>query len=210
MQEAYYTLPEKLTEVVKKSPNKIALQIKKTEGYERHTYQDLYNNAKSVAQSLVVLGIQKNDRVAIVLENRPEWVFIYFGILFAGAIAVPLDTQATPDDLKYFFQDSEDKVVFTSLKFKSLVCTTTQTIKTLQNIVLLDADKLGKLAERILSFPDFLANPVKLSENIKILPNDIASILYTSGTTGKPKGVMLTHENFIEYPISAGLYRWCV
>lgn len=195
MQEVYYTLPEKLNEVVKKSPDKIALQIKKPGGYEQHTYADLYNNVKSVAQSLIALGIQKNDRIAIVLENRPEWVFIYFGVLFAEAIAVPLDPQATIDDLKYFLQDSESKVVFTSLKFKPLVCTAMQTVKTLQNTVLLDADNSEK-TKQILFFPDFLKHQAKLPENLKTLPSDIASILYTSGTTGKPKGVMLTHQNF--------------
>lgn len=196
MEELYCTLPEKLTEITKMSPNKIALQIKRSEGYEHHTYQDLYNNARSIAQSLIVLGVQKNDRISIILENRPEWVFIYFGILFSGAIAVPLDPQATLDELEYFFRDSESKAVFTSLKFKFLVCTATQRIKTLQNIILLDEDKIERVAEQILFFSNFLSSSTKSSRIPKILPSDIASILYTSGTTGKPKGAMLTHENF--------------
>ena len=196
MQEIYYTLPEKLTEIVKKFPDKIVLQIRKPEGYERHTYQDLYNNAQAIAQSLVAWGVQKNDRVAILLENRPEWVFIYFGILFAGAIAVPLDPQSTSDDLKYFLENSESKIIFTSLRFETVVCNAIPAIKALQKIILLDGEKTKKAIEQVLFFSEFFDHPAQSLENIKILPNDIASILYTSGTTGQPKGVMLSHENF--------------
>jgi long-chain acyl-CoA synthetase len=96
--EKHYTLPKKLAEIVKKSPNKVALQIKKPGGYEKYSYQDLYDNAQAIAQSLVTLGIKKEDRITIILENRPEWAFIYFGILFADAIAVPLDPQSTTDE----------------------------------------------------------------------------------------------------------------
>jgi long-chain acyl-CoA synthetase len=85
MKELYCTLPEKLTEIVKISADKIALQIKKPGGYERHTYQDLYNNARLIAQSLLALGVQKNDRIAIILENRPQWVFIYFWDFIFGS-----------------------------------------------------------------------------------------------------------------------------
>ena len=80
MKKDYYTLTEKLSAVTKTAASKTALQIKKTTGYEQYTYPDLYNNAQKVAQALVSSGIQKAQRVAIVLENRPEWVFIYFGV----------------------------------------------------------------------------------------------------------------------------------
>ena len=193
MYEKRYTLPEKLIEIAKKSPDKVALQIKRTKDYEKYTYLDLYNSAQSIAQSLIKLNVKKNDRIAIVLENRPEWVFIYFGIIFTGAVAVPLDPQSTADDLKYFFENSESKIVFTSLKFKVMVYEAAQAIKTLQNIVALDAEKA---TEQVLVFSDFLNIFVQPLENTEILPDDIASILYTSGTTGRPKGVMLTHENF--------------
>jgi len=196
MQEEYCTLPEKLTEVIKQSPNKIVLQIKKSEGYVRYTYQDLFNQTQAVAQSLVISGIQKGDRVAIVLENRPEWVFIYFGILFAGGVAIPLDPQSTLDEFKYFLENSEAKIIFISPKFEKIICEAAKTVPSLSKVVLLDCNNREKTSEKILFFPDFLRNNRQELVQVKISLDDIASILYTSGTTGKPKGVMLTHRNF--------------
>ncbi|MCK4608770.1 MAG: acyl--CoA ligase, partial [Gammaproteobacteria bacterium] len=87
MSNYLYTLPEKLTEIAKQSPNKIALQIKIAKGYKKYTYQQCYKFSQSIAQNLVTFGIKKGDKIAIILENRPEWVFIYFAIIFCGAIA---------------------------------------------------------------------------------------------------------------------------
>jgi long-chain acyl-CoA synthetase len=196
MSEKKYTLPEKLTEVAKEAFDQIVLQMKQDDGYDTYTYRDLYNNAQSIAKTLVKRGIRKGDRVAIVLENRPEWVFIYFGILFAGAIAVPLDPQSLVDDLKYFFENSASKVIFTSDTFQAKVDTATVSIKTLEYIVVICENSTLPDAKRVLPFKDFL-QPIDVPlTHINVIPEDIASILYTSGTTGKPKGVMLTHQNF--------------
>lgn len=196
MEESYYALSKKLTEVVKKSPGRVVLQIKKPGGYIKYTYQDLYNNSQAIANSLIGLGIQKGDRVAIVLDNCPEWVFIYFGILFAGGIAVPLDPQSTVDDFKYFLENSEAKIVFTSLRFEKIICEAATAVTPSPKIVLLDEKAADKKSTQILLFSDFLKASNQPLADIKTLPDDIASILYTSGTTGRPKGVMLTHKNF--------------
>ncbi|MBU0745071.1 MAG: AMP-binding protein, partial [Gammaproteobacteria bacterium] len=196
MQETYRTLTEKLTEVVGKNPDKVALQMKNFAGYIKYTYQELYDNAQAVACALNGMGVQKGDRVTIVLENRPEWVFIYFGILFAGAIAVPLDPQSIMDDFKYFLENSESKVVFTSQKHESIIFTAAESVAVLPTIVLLGNAKTSKAVVPSLSFYDFLKKDYGVLDGIKILSDDIASIIYTSGTTGKPKGVMLSHGNF--------------
>ena len=169
------TLPDKLRELVKQSPDKVSMQIKTSAGFSKFTYQDIYQTAQSIAYSLHKSGIKKGDKVAIVLENRPEWGAIYFGIMFAGGIAVPLDPQSTAEDIDYFLHNSESKVVFTSEQFKSLFP------KTIKTITLDDKMFSSKSPSQV---------------TIKVMPDDIASILYTSGTTGKPKGVMLTHKNF--------------
>ncbi len=196
MTENYHTLTNKLSEVVKKAPEKIVLQTKKTTGYEHYTYQDLYQNAQKVAKALVATGMQKKERVAIVLENRPEWVFIYFGILYAGLIAVPLDPQSTAEDLEYLFKDSESKIIFTSPSLLEKIYSATQTNKNSYKIILLDQENIDKTATTTCEFSKFLTGATQPLTNIEILPSDTASILYTSGTTDKPKGVVLTHQNF--------------
>jgi long-chain acyl-CoA synthetase len=177
MVEKIYTLPEKFSELVKQFPDKTVMQMKTSEGYSKFTYKDIYRISQSVAFSLYKSGLKKGDRIAIVLENRPEWSAIYFAIMFAGCIAVPLDPQSTKEDIKYFLSNSKSKVVFTSQQFLSLF------------------PKLSLLKIITLDNKIFAAeSPTTIA--IEVSPKGIASILYTSGTTGKPKGVMLTHENF--------------
>lgn len=187
MKEISLTLPEKLAEVVKKDPNRIVLQIKQDIGFKQYSYQELYNNAQKIAQSLVDYGINQEDRIAIILENRPEWAFVYFGILFAGGVAVPLDPQSTLDDFKYFFANSAAKIVFTSKQLNKIVATAAQAITNPPKIIVIDEES---------SKHEKNATP-SLTRKIKTSPDDIASLLYTSGTTGKPKGVILTHRNFL-------------
>jgi long-chain acyl-CoA synthetase len=186
-------LPSKLKEVVSQSPNKIIMQIKKADDYVKYTYKEFYDYVQSIAYSLSELGIKKGDRVAIVLENRPEWAFVYFGIVFIGAIAVPLDPQSSQDDLTYFLKDSESKAVFTSQQFLSLFNAEIQSLPFLQKIIVLDGNNGS---QKVIPFTKFFSCPRVNLQIAEILPKDVASILYTSGTTGKPKGVMLTHENF--------------
>jgi len=203
-----YSLTKKLEEVVKQYPERIALQAKTQHSYKTYTYQIFLLNSKSVAQMLINLGAKKGDRVAIILENRPEWGIIYFGILFAAAIAVPLDHQATKEDIAYFLENSGSKIVFTSEKYLPIF-QNAQNLNSLEKVVVLSEYDSNKN----ITYP-FTLNPSNNSQicdytqlinaidsieettNNQAILSDIVSIIYTSGTTGKPKGVMLTHENF--------------
>ena len=182
------TLTNKLKEVVSQFPDTIIMQTKKANGvYRRYQYQEFYNIAQSIGCGLVKLGVKKSDRIAIVLENRPEWGCVYFGILLAGTIAVPLDPQSSAKDIEYFIKDSGAKFAFTSNQLYPVF----ELAQGLKKIILL-GDNIKK--PNVIYLSDMqVFDEVKLP---KILSKDLASILYTSGTTGKPKGVMLTHKNF--------------
>jgi len=187
------TLTEKLAQVVQQVPDNIAVQIKKGSEYVQYTYKEFYDHAQSIAYSLIQLGIKPGDKIIIMLENRPEWGFIYFGILMAGAIVVPVDPQSNKNELEYFIKDSASKIIFISNQLLSAL----KDVDTSMVAKIIVLDEMPHDADKkILSFIKFFACPQTNTVWPKILPDNLASILYTSGTTGKPKGVQLTHANF--------------
>jgi long-chain acyl-CoA synthetase len=196
MSKRLYTLHGKLREMVDQFPDRIVMQMKKENVYIKYTYKEFYEVSWSIAHSLLKAGIKKGDRVAIVLENRPEWGMIYFGIMLAGAIAIPLDPQLGQEEIKFFLNDSESKIAFTSGKLLSLFTGLANSAPSLQKIIALDIEKSSK---EVITFSETISAVSDLkpiTSMPEVSPRDTASILYTSGTTGRPKGVMLTHKNF--------------
>lgn len=200
MEKRSGTIPEKFIEAVERYPDRIALQIKRGEGYEGYPFQRMARMVRAIASSLIKEGIEKGDRIAILSENRPEWGIAYLGILSAGATAVPLDFQLTEGEVFNLLQDSESKAVFASKAFLPPLQNVKNGLPSLKAIISLDNDipgdpfsfkEMGQSGE---AWPS--------REGPKLHSDDIASILYTSGTTGKPKGVMLSHGNFLANALS--------
>ncbi len=154
--------------------------------WRKITYGELLGRTKSIASHLMKSGIQKGDRVAIISENRPEWCKAYLAISMSASIAVPIDAQLGPDEIRNLLADSETKLVFHSLKTEENVRKAVEEAG-LQSIALINFDSpvFGDICrtDEVRNYPE-------------ISGEDIASIIYTSGTTGVPKGVMLTHDNF--------------
>jgi len=186
------TLSTELAHVARQSPNKVAMQIKRHEVYEQITYAEIISTVEKIASALLSSGIGKSDKVAIILENRPQWPMVYFGILLAGAIALPIDPQSSVDDFYYYLHDAEAKLVFTSRELLPRFFSKITPLVPAEQIIVFDADvttqglafAIWQNKQVVKSFPEITAN-------------DVASIVYTSGTTGKPKGVMLSHSNFL-------------
>ena len=196
MNKKAYTLPDKLKEVVGQFPDKVVLQVKEGSEYISYTYKEFYKIVQTIAHFLMSMGIQKGDKVAIVFENRPEWGAVYFGIVFTGAIAVPLDLQSNREEIKYLLRDSGSRMLFSSYKSLSLFSGLTNELESLEKIIVLDYEKTSK---EIIPFSRVVTtiSEATSEENIPIVKaEDVASIVYTSGTTGGPKGVILTHDNF--------------
>jgi long-chain acyl-CoA synthetase len=105
-------IPQAFEEIAKKNPKAIPLEME-GKGY---TYEEILSSSKSIASFLFARGVQKGDRVSILLEGRPEWGIVYLGISFLGAVAVPIDIQLTAEEVSNLLSDSESKTIFISEK----------------------------------------------------------------------------------------------
>lgn len=208
--KAFYTIPELykfLTEDFGPKKGGHIIQRKVDNVYKGITYPELKTETDSFAFGLNALGLKKGDSVALISENRPEWVYADFAMQMLGIINVPLYPSLTSDSIEYILNDSESKVIIVSTGFQlNKVQKIIKNCKHLKHIIILnDHDDVSK-SENLYTFrqiqekgkniqnadPDLLK---KISSGIK--EDDVCTIIYTSGTTGEPKGVILTHQNII-------------
>jgi long-chain acyl-CoA synthetase len=175
----YRTLKDLLLNSTAKFPEVVALQIRGDLGYRKYTYKDVRRLAGGLISYLRSIGITKGDRVVLLSENRPEWGIAYLSIVGMGAIVVPLDSLGTEFDLKGIIKHSESKAIITSSKFLDMMRDAGLKMLSMEN----DFEGVASHGGEDFGFD--------------VEPDDVASIVYTSGTTGIPKGVMLTHGNLM-------------
>ena len=173
----------RIQEAAARYPEKVAIQMKAGDRYQKYSYRDVLKQVNSVASSLVRRGIEKGDRVAILSENRPEWMIAYLAVVACRAVIVPLDAQLGEKEVSLLLSSSEAKAIFVSAS-----CRRKLPGKDSPLIILFDPD------DGIL-FSDMLATRSDASFPPLPAANDPAALLYTSGTTGDPKGVMLSQYN---------------
>ena len=175
---------------------------RKVEGkYHSLSWLEIQKKVNALAKGLVSLGILKGDRVVILSENRPEWQIADLAIMSIGGITVPAYTTSTTSDYKHIINHSEARCIIVSsndLALKAIPATLNSKCK---NVILIDEDK--KKFDEPLYFTNWndlieqnnnSTNDNDLEENIKSQKRtDTACIIYTSGTGGSPKGVMLSH-----------------
>ncbi|WP_139924713.1 long-chain fatty acid--CoA ligase [Hymenobacter sp. DG01] len=152
-----------------------------------------------VSLGLRALGVGKDDKVALISMNRPEWMFADFGISQLGATSVPMYPSITVEDYKYIFTDAGVKAIFVSdKKLLDKVREATQDLNIpAENIFTFDKVEGARHFSELLELGK-QGNPADL-EPLKaaVQPDDLLTLIYTSGTTGQPKGVMLTHNNIL-------------
>ncbi|MCX6275817.1 MAG: long-chain fatty acid--CoA ligase [Bacteroidetes bacterium] len=160
---------------------------------------EFWVRASRVSYALWALGLQKDDKVAIISNNRPEWNILDMGMLQAGIINVPLYTTLSAQETQFILNDCGAKLIFVS---DALLYEKVKSIRS-QLSEVKDIISFEKI-EGVTFWGDFilkgeLNQKDKQLEEVKksILPDDIATLIYTSGTTGNPKGVMLTHNNLV-------------
>jgi long-chain acyl-CoA synthetase len=183
----------------------VFLREKTGEKYTGTTYSETRNHVHRFAAGLIALGINPGDRIALISEGRNAWVISELGILFTGAINVPISVKLTePEELKFRLNHSGAQMVIASGNQASRIREIRSELPGLELIILLDNTGLLKdreiLADQVMSSgKEFLACKRDIFEaRLKsIREDDVANICYTSGTTADPKGIMLTHGNYM-------------
>src|SRR5829696_5644162 len=151
------------------------------------TYGDMERRSGRYADALVRLGVGPGDRVAVQVEKSIEVIFLYLGCVRAGAVFLPLNTAYTPAEIAYFLGDAEPRVfVCDPGRMDALAPVAAKAGVT--HTMTLGADGRGTMAEGAAGASDTFADVARG-------PEDLAAILYTSGTTGRSKGAMLSHDN---------------
>ena len=169
------TLSELFSQTCHNHVSKIAYLYRPKFRTLKWTYGDIWNHANSFAHTLQQQGIRKGDKIILVGFNSPFWIAAFFGIQLAGAIAIPLSPESKSDFIKNIISQTKAKLI---LKSHAVLITGT-------------------------SIPVFSFEKIPRSNNkiqiplLSLQEHDIAEIVYTSGTTGNPKGVVLTHKNLL-------------
>ena len=169
-------------------PDKVALIFDD----EQWTYRELNEKINQVANGLIGLGVKKGDSVSLFLPNCPEYFFWYFGTLKMGAVVNPLNIMWKEKELSYVVKDCTPKIMVTSREVADVPLTVLKQMEhTVETLVVIG----GNDGDAMVGYENWLKNQRTDFDAITVESDDLAAILYTSGTTGEPKGVMLTHLN---------------
>jgi long-chain acyl-CoA synthetase len=172
----------------------VAIEFQHRDGVERVTYRELQRQAEAAAQFLTSHNIKRGDNCAILADNDIAWCAVYLGILRLGAVAVPFDTHYEPKQIATLLRDSGAKILFTTERYSGGVEEAHRLAGSTAMLALLRGTRAGFKS---------LPGPSPSSSTAETLPpnpattHDPAAILYTSGTTSDPKGVVLTHGNLL-------------
>lgn len=180
----YDHLVDMVEEMAERQDHAVALQLLTDEGLTRTTFREFRDGMKATAARLAAVGVRPGDRVVLSGENQPAWPIAYFGILRAGAVAVPVDPALEEKQLANVIRSSGAKVALWDPVVEQKGGAGAR--KTLSDLRVYD----------LASFADPDADEGLPVPEVEIRGEHIASIIYTSGTTGDPKGVMLSHDNF--------------
>ena len=173
-------------------------------GDRRLSYTELDDASNKVANSLIRMGVNKGDRVAMLLPNSPEFVTIYFGIVKAGGIAVPLDIKYKVDELAFLFDSCQPKVMVAESPTLEPLVPALPRFKSIKHVI----DLGSKYEGRFLSYREIMASGSSNRIGVGLEPEDIAQIAYTGGPTNRPRGAMLSHQSLVtEAAISADGFR---
>jgi len=183
------TLAELLSQSSKKFPKHTSIIF----GKKKINYKALNTAASAIAYGLLGLGIKQKERVAIFLDNCPEFIISYFAITKASLVAVPINYMFKMEEAKFILSDSQATCLITSRPYAEMAEELRLRVESLKHII-----TTTKVKNEIPDFHGFYKEERKITGSLaNPNPEELAVILYTSGTTGLPKGAMLSHYNLV-------------
>ncbi|MBI6547029.1 MAG: long-chain fatty acid--CoA ligase [Cyanobacteria bacterium NC_groundwater_1444_Ag_S-0.65um_54_12] len=205
------TIPAIFRDTVSAFPEKTAMLVKKMGHYHSITYREFDERVEQLAAALLELGIGAGERIAILAENCPQWLIVDQAALSLGAIVVPIYSTLTAEQIRYLLNDAGAKVIFCSDAMQSQkVIVIRHELPALQHIFVFAADCQGHDIPHFdaLLLAGFTAQErtrrARAERYEQITPKCLASLVYTSGTTGEPKAAMLSHGNFSSNVLATG------
>ncbi|HSZ73678.1 MAG TPA: class I adenylate-forming enzyme family protein [Rhizomicrobium sp.] len=177
---------------------------------DRATFESFARAALAIADELQKQGVKKGDRVAIIMRNLPEWPAIFFGAELVGAIVTPLNAWWTGPELEYGLVDSGSKIAFVDAERLERIaehlvnCPALERVYVSRHLEELPNPVVHRLEDVTGAVNDWAKLPDRPVPDVGLVPDDEATIFYTSGTTGKPKGALGTHRNMLSNIMASG------
>ena len=189
------SLGEFLERAADRSPDKVFVEIAGT----TLTYREFHRRARQTAGMFQEWGIGRGDRVCLLLPNGPEFLYCWFGLALLGAISVPVNTAYKRDETAFILQDAAAKAIVAHQSLAAVAAAAADLTPGLTHRLLVADDAAAEPAPAggWIDFADALAGAAVSAGNPEVSPEDTAMLVYTSGTTGHPKGVQVTHKMYV-------------
>jgi long-chain acyl-CoA synthetase len=199
---AAQTIIERFHERVTKHPDQVALRYKHAGSWKDITWREYGADVKAAGKGLLALGVGHGDKMSLLSANRPNWHIADLACMSIGAATAPIYVTNSPDQVRHVVHDSDSKVIVVENNDQlEKVLKVREQLPKLEKVVVIEGYQGDADKNFVLSWEDFVAGGKDLSDEAydqataKVSPEDLATFVYTSGTTGNPKGVMLTHGN---------------
>jgi len=184
----------------------VALRFPTPQGEKTLTYAQLGERSRELALGLIALGIKTGEVVSILCSTRAEWTLCEMGAVCAGAVVAPIYHTNSPEECRHVLADSEARLVFCETAEQvTKIVEVKHELPGLEYVIVIDGHADGALPIKAVSARAGEVDPQAVDERVRaVVPEDVATLVYTSGTTGPPKGCMLTHANFLS---ATAMYR---
>lgn len=184
------TLGDIITQTAQKYPDNLAV-VCRNSGV-RYTYNEFNKRINRLANALKKLGIRKGERLAVIQHNSIEYIEIFFAAFKAGIAVVPLDHRMKGGELSFILNNSEATAVFIGIEYADIINSIQQELNFTKYLISLEHS-----IEGMQNYQELINSSSSAESDFDVNEKDLATLCYTSGTTGRPKGVMMLHKNLL-------------